>query len=572
MPNASSSPAQFLHAAPDGARAPGSERAKDEVATVGPNGELQRLSVSTLKKGKECLRRFWWNKVKHLPEPQFAAQELGVEGHAQLEHLVKTGEDVLGPIARPAKALLPTPAWAPQGKAASLAEGDFRWSIDGVPVSGFIDLLTFTAPRVLRVTDYKFTGDPKAKWNVREPSELVDVHHPNGHGIQMIGYAVAVADRWPGLERIEVEHIQIGTKKREAYSKLATIEPDEARARWEQLVPLVRDLKAAAKATDVSQVKPTWTACGRCPFRTQCFSALTQPGEKKMGILDLVLSNPTPAAPPPAIVKPPVDVSPAIVNPPPAIVKPALITEVCACGAELSSENSSKLQSGERKHIGCSITPVVVQTVTAPLPGSITVAQVLPPDAPKSDPALAAVDPKPAEEKAKRTRRTKEQIEADERAEAERLAAKFGCKVVGLTSETPPPSVVVPLAPEKGAELGRALNADSTPTEVVISPRGLRLFVDCFPNIPAKDLDGYVEAMVQKTAKAAGVDDLRLVLDKHNPIAFGQWRGALAQAVKAEPPTAGDYIVTSSTGEFTQVVIEALKPLCSAGNFVRGIR
>nr|WP_323395778.1 hypothetical protein [Myxococcus guangdongensis] len=45
-----------------------------------------------------------------LPEPTTEAQQVGTEGHAQLEHFLSTGEDVLGAFATAGAHLLPTPA------------------------------------------------------------------------------------------------------------------------------------------------------------------------------------------------------------------------------------------------------------------------------------------------------------------------------------------------------------------------------------------------------------------------------------------------------------------------------
>ena len=74
-----------------------------------PNARLNYLSVSQLKTASLCLRKWWLKKVAGLEEPKSAALEIGTEVHAQLEHYLKTGEDVLGEIARPALRYLPEP-------------------------------------------------------------------------------------------------------------------------------------------------------------------------------------------------------------------------------------------------------------------------------------------------------------------------------------------------------------------------------------------------------------------------------------------------------------------------------
>ncbi|WP_404370428.1 PD-(D/E)XK nuclease family protein [Corallococcus coralloides] len=72
-------------------------------------GALRRLSVSQLRKFALCERAWFFAKVLRLPERPLKARDLGTAIHAQLDHYLRTGEDVLGPLAAAGKHLLPAP-------------------------------------------------------------------------------------------------------------------------------------------------------------------------------------------------------------------------------------------------------------------------------------------------------------------------------------------------------------------------------------------------------------------------------------------------------------------------------
>jgi hypothetical protein len=81
--------------------------------------------------------------------------------------------------------------------------------------------------------------------------------------------------------------------------------------------------------------------------------------------------------------------APAEPPPPPAPAKTSKMTiqERCPCGVILTPDNSSRWPGGGYQHHNCPQGPANA---------------VLPPDAPKSDPALAAEQPKPEPEPKKR--------------------------------------------------------------------------------------------------------------------------------------------------------------------------
>ncbi|WP_163866101.1 PD-(D/E)XK nuclease family protein [Myxococcus eversor] len=325
-------------------------------------GILNFLSVSQLKQFSLCPRRWYFAKVLRLPEPETKAQALGVEGHAQLEHYLRTGEDVLGDVARAGRHLLPAPG------ADLLVEESFGTpsplSADGVPFIGHIDLINprRLAEGVLRVTDHKFSSNV-ARYGAT-PTQLVDAS--TEAGLQMVGYGVwaALSDaRFPGVRVLELEHLYFQTRgAKRAESVLARVSVEHVTREWTQkVVPMVRRMREVARATRTADAPPNFGACekyGGCPFKAQCLS-----GERTMSLLNRFIPKtqaPATAAQLPLTV--------------PHQVIPEPLGTCDRCGEAMTHENTSKLRSGDVLHVSC--------------PGA-EVAAVLPPDAPPASPTIA---------------------------------------------------------------------------------------------------------------------------------------------------------------------------------------
>ncbi|TSC23278.1 PD-(D/E)XK nuclease family protein [Corallococcus sp. Z5C101001] len=313
------------------------------------DGVLRHLSVSQLRRFALCERAWFFSKVLRLPERPSKAREVGTATHAQLEHYLRTGADVLGPIAAAGKHLLPAPG------ADLLVEEHFGEPsplfADGVPLTGFIDLVNprQLAEGVLRVTDHKTTSSITRY--AATPEQLASAGHDAG--IQMVGYgywAVLAAERFPGLKWLELEHLYFQTRgTREARSVVTTVSAEHVRDEWRARIdPMARRMRDVARATSPNQVKPSWSACqkyGGCPFQTQCLNAQSQ-GKPPMSLVNRITKSATSTMAP---------------------------------------------------------TP-------APAAPEQELAAVLPPDAPQSDPALASA---PASDEApRRKRRTKAEMEA----------------------------------------------------------------------------------------------------------------------------------------------------------------
>lgn len=486
-----------------------------------PEAVINYLSVSQLKKAAECERKWWFTKVLHLEEPSRASQELGKQVHKQLEHYMLTGENVLGDIARAALPYLPKPDPLKLVEASITASNKPisgpTLTADGIPLVGFIDRIDEGA--VPRAADYKTSKNPE-QWAATPAQLATTAEQP---GIQMVGYAISLAEQL-GLRDdalIELEHLYLHTKptkadkaaKRDAKQVIGTITPKKARDEWERMNLLARRLRDVAKANSLNEVRPTWTACknfGGCFFQAQCLIHQTKAKEQNVNLAARILNRPTT----------PTTTTPTTTPPPAATTPEPKLRLVDLTGDQV-------LKAAEQNPHGSTTELKAAATAT-----------IVPPDAPKSDPKLAAEQP-PA---------------------------------------PPPPSAAAAAAgePEKPKKARAAKSPASTGSE-------LRVFVDCMPNaIESQPLAGYVAGLIGDMEKTFKCIDIRCAAKKYktdegqeleNPLAYGGWKGVLSAAIKVQPPAAGTYVVLGASGsEIMQVVTEALESLCAPGNFVRGVR
>jgi hypothetical protein len=523
---------------------------------------INYLSVSQLKTAAPwveggCLRKWYLKKVKGLEEPQRGSQELGKQVHAELEHYMLTGEDVLGPIARAALPYLPPPKLM-LGCEVSITESNkpitgAKLLTDGIPLVGFVDrvddkLAPGTEGPFVSVVDYKTSSNPE-KW-AASPEDLSTTE--TAAGIQMVGYAVALSNDLGQLREpqgVFLEHLYLHTKptkadiaaKRDAKQVVGSITPAKARAEWAKRIdPLAARLRQVAKAKTLDEVEPSWESCGAyggCHFHGTCLmneaKAKPKPEVKHMSLKELLASRRNSSAP----LQPSIAVEPQIA---PNVT--VVTTGVAADAAEP--------------------TPVIV-----------------PPDAPKSDPAKAAEAPpeaKPPEtEKPKRGRKPKDTAQNPADATAAGSAAASGNPVQSATVATGAQSPA-------GAEVSESCADCGSESHFVHSvsangPVKLELFVDCIGKNPGSPLGPYVEATLATFKKAfPDLLDIRCAPKKNaegkdHPLAFGGWRGVLSAEVKMNPPAPGRYFALGvAQSEILQVVTEALEPLCA--EFTKGVR
>ena len=287
------------------------------------DGELLYTSPSALAKFDPeveggCPTRWWLRYVQGEKEPQTADQTDGVEGHSQLEFYARTGDDVLGPIARAGKHLVHPPG------ADALVEVPLKTlTADGLKVVGFVDRINLSGryvnpdggliaePRTPEVIDYKFTKDLKY---AKQGLELLTT--------QMTAYAEEIRLQNPSVAGIRLSHVYFQKRKRGALKSTKVFSSGQIESNWrirgDAVVRQMRGVVGLAFEKVPKQLSSCSTF-GGCPFRKTCFkSPLAQFRAMKgidMGLLEKLrgqqgngtsapppvqAATPLPQAPPPA--------------------------------------------------------------------------------------------------------------------------------------------------------------------------------------------------------------------------------------------------------------------------------
>lgn len=300
-----------------------SGRTKPDLGPAVKDGKLRYLSVSSVTTADTsqdggCLRKWYLEKVVRLPRPTTRSQELGTRVHAEIEHYLKTGEDVLGPVARIGKHLLPPPRTVETERAIGLdGKGGFRNDLValGIPFVGFVDAVNLSGRHldpegVERADDAPEMLDWKTSKDVaryaKSGSALIRT-------VQMVGYGKYALDVLaPRAERVRVSHVTFPTEgPKRALKTTAVIDRLTIESRWLKVSDVVAGMVQAATETDPVRVPANFAACGAfggCPFKgtPHCprdtkqalRDAFGAAGESFMGALDDVMAKRNEAPPP----------------------------------------------------------------------------------------------------------------------------------------------------------------------------------------------------------------------------------------------------------------------------------
>ncbi len=241
------------------------------------------------------------------------------------------------------------------------------------------------------------------------------------------------------------------------------------------------------------------------------------------------------------------------------------------------------------------LTQAIANAYNATVAGAASaVPSFLPPGAPESMPQLAqaqtaftqqeataqapataqAATTAPAEEPKKKGRPKKHATDSGTAPEA----------TAAVAAPPPPPSSVGVPAPQVtpvaaptfpvGLESGVAMRVRNELTcSVLINAR--------FNGRETKSLAGYVDYINAQLSKrysvladgTPGIQDVRCA-PKDSPLAFGGWKGAVREVVKADPPQVGDYHLDTHMDELNEVVADALRVVAEQNGwlYVRSVR
>ncbi len=552
------------------------------------NGVIQHLSVSQINSFNPaedggCNLRWHFNKVQGKKEPERDFNKTGTAGHAQLKHFLQTGDDVLGHIVRAGLHLLP-----PRGDALRLEWGlnDKPQPVDakgqavnyfppheslvkvaGIPLIGFIDVIDPRAehlvsdlsgirfirePGTVEVLDHKTTSD--FKW-AKAADKLPETS-------QMNGYGVFAAVKFPWATHIRQSHIVYLTKGEAPARKASIVVPvSEIKNRWRNVVePLVEKMKWVAKQTE-DKVEGNTDACGAyggCPHKLYCSVYKNQSRGKRLK-MGLLRNKPAAAAPAvngavaaaptntPWIPPPPGIAAPALVAAPAAVQAPIIharptIQNVIAAGTAVAGQTYI---TGDGKAVTFASEAGPGWRVFSPVGGGAP--QML-----EANTALTEFTPP-----------------------APQPAASQVVRDAGAPAAPPPLAAQVPAPPAIG---GQAAPAAPTETKrgrgrpkknaeapqgasVAVQPNGdVEVYINAIPPGQFTNLSEYVAEVVNDIQEQFAVADIRCApID--SAIGYLKWRGALAGAVKADPPAAGTYVAFTKGNEFTEIVAETLAQL-----------
>lgn len=296
--------------------------AKADQAPAPPaieGGEIKRLSVSQVQtfdpsQDGGCPRKWFAEKKLGRKPPATKAQVAGTEGHRQIEHYLKTGEDVLGPIVRAGKHFLPDPyidGHLAVETGAIAVEQPFTGELEasGVPFVGSIDLVNASGEYADEQGERRAQADGEVEVVDWKTSRNVDRWAKPGSAlirtVQMPGYGTFIARALPGVELVRLSHTTFQTEGRPKAVKSTVLVPvEKILERWATVEGVVREMKDVARETDIEKVPANWNACGAyggCPHRDICprpveVALRAAFGAKSMGLLSNLKRMGTPAS------------------------------------------------------------------------------------------------------------------------------------------------------------------------------------------------------------------------------------------------------------------------------------
>lgn len=244
------------------------------------DGRLRAVSASQIKMFRLCPLKWYHAKVLKVPmKRRGKGAELGDECHKRLEHYLKTGEDVRGPIERHGHEMIaPFLEHAPFNSGIMHVEGDISGlqTPGGVEITGRFDALIHG--KTATIIDHKFKKDLE-KWADTKEALLRDE--------QFIIYGMFAVSA--GAENVVFRHHNHQTVKRKNLVVEVSATSDEVRASFDALCRFVDDEMAPAVSRSLSDINPDVGGCsafGGCDFLGVCPSS---PRKKATGIFGLPL-------------------------------------------------------------------------------------------------------------------------------------------------------------------------------------------------------------------------------------------------------------------------------------------
>lgn len=537
--------------------------------------------MSALQTLFACERKYHFRYVQRIPDDteEGAGLKRGKEGHARIEHYLKKGQDVLLPLER----LGITEGYIPAPGPDLLVEHGFSGLFEaaGVPMTGFIDLVS-QREGILTVTDWKFRSD--LAWSAKR-HELTDVE--TDAGVQMMGYAEWARKAYKGLEKVRLQHVNFQTRGPARILEVSVETPlTMVESAWQSVsrrAQVIHDVAAATSVQDIPfpeghdsddrRISPC-LKYGKCPYFSKCKGLVAQfkiittiaKGRKEMGIMDR-MKRAT------AAETEPIPVKSLIIDESTTPDLPRVSVLQVVQGRRYLAEGRKATFLCHTVAAGKPVASFIPEDKGAPillgmtasvleLPPSTEAPLVAPPDAPKSDPALAS---------------RQDDVPLEPLAPPPVVTTRRGPGRPKRDPSTPPPvkfTEVYPAVAEKTVALPEPIQAKSeTVPQKADGPdyAGVRLYIGCSPlGVATESLGTYVDELERLLLeKFKRSDDIDLRAAGGEILGFGKWKGYIAKLAVAAPPEAGSYSVMPGD-ERIDTVVRALESALPAGNVTVG--
>jgi len=544
-------------------------------------GTVRFLSVSALEKGDSskpngCLRRWHYQYIGGIKEPQSKAMFEGEKLHAEIAHYLSTGEEVLSSKVMAGRHMLPDPGpdlliehdiipAMPDGKS-GLHEAVLK--ADGIPIVGAIDLIHARGVNK-GASDIMETHDPAGTIEVIDWKTCRTLNHAKTgpdllKTIQMVGYGKYIFEAEPDATLVRLSH---GYFPSQGTPRKSTIRVDRNQIdkSWEHANRVASSIRDAAKETNPDLVEANTQACNafgkECPAKSVCSAVKNNVMSKFVG--EILSNQLIPAGNLSKMsnngILAAIKAKQAASNLPEPRPNRGVFGSIGAPKTEKPSDEKERLQA-EMARLEALEKETLKDELPIVPPDLSEGPELVPPDAPESDPLLASkpqaqnsfteamaavvvheepvIEPPPVEKK-KRGRKAKAEVKpAPVEIEPERIS----------DGDVPVDGFPVDNPPTHGAE---------GVTEAA-GPDQINLYVNCsIEGVETESLWPLIDHLIDMLNQESKSKDFRLSKD----LEYGKWKAALTAFIHATPIPGGNYTLPRAHGDIGQVVIEAMAPV-----------
>lgn len=553
-------------------------------------GVLRFLSVSSLEKGDSskpngCLRRWHYQYIGGIKEPPSKAMEAGTKLHEEIAHYLTTGEKTLSSQVMAGLHMIPEPGAdllvehdiipaQPDGKS-GLAHAVLKAS--GVPIVGAIDLIHARGTNK-GTTSIEETYDPKGTIEVIDWKTCRTLNHAKTgpdlmKSIQMTGYGKYIFEAEPDAVLVRLSH---GYFPSQGTPRKSTIraDRDQIDKSWEHANRVASSIRDAAKEPNPDLVEANTQACNsfgkECPAKSVCSAVKNNVMSKFVGE---ILSN---------TIIPPGNLTKNMSN-------NGILAQIKAkqAGSTLPEPRANRGVFGqvgakpaatdEKARLQAEIERLEAlekESLKDELPDISNGPELVPPDAPESDPLLAS-KPQTSNSFTEAMAAVAEVAEAPVEVVVEKK--KRGRKPKATPVANPPAhgaQGVVEVTEVAEATVHKVDPEIIEPEVVAELPGPINLYVNCsVEGLHTESMWPLIDRLIEMLNEEAklinpAVKDFRMLKEME----YGKWKVALTAFIHNTHIPSGNYTLERANGDIGLVVVEAMAPVVakSGGTLVVG--